>query len=388
MKADRFRALARSPLTLCGATLLVLLVLFLQAQDPGWAAHLSTDVGVYAQRIAVFFRNGAWAQLQENEYQPGALFFFLVPGFVAQRGLSLLESFFLVNAVLIVLHVAVLWVAGGRLAAWGALVLFSAAGPISFFRFELIVSLVTLLAFLAWRAGKSVWSGFLLGIAAGIKVYPLVLLPVFLWRPGGKFSWRWAAESVTGCVGGVVLLLALFGLTGGTVAHLEQSLVYHFQKPVSVQSVVAAGATLVARMQSDSPAHVNIYGIHGLDLPRSVARTALLVLLLSIGVLWAMPRVVRQHPDGDVVLRVSAMLFSVLAWSTGLQPQYLLWPLAFVALLGAASAPRLWLAKVLGLVCLCVCHRADRLPAQLRCIPRHLLRRRRCAAAPMDIYRR
>ncbi len=312
--------------------------------------HLSPDIGVYAQRIVVFFQDGSWERLGANEYQPGALFFFLLPGFLTRYGLGLTQSFILVNAVLIALHIAVLRFAGGRYAAWAALPLFLAAGPISMFRFELVVSLVTLLAFVLWRARRSLASGVLLGLATGIKIYPLLLLPVLFRHPSKAFSWRWAATVAAGFVGGVGFLLLAFWLTGGSAEHVEQSVLYHFRKPVSVQSVLAAGATFAAyAVRADGPKHVNAYGIHGLDLSPVARRVVLLGFLASLVALWVVPWNRKRPPGSDGVLRLSAILFSLLVWSTALQPQYFLWPLACIALLVIVPAPRFWFAVVLGL---------------------------------------
>ena len=285
---------------------------------------------------------GSWASLQGNEYQPGALFFFLLPYLLTSFGISTLSAFFLVNAVLLVLHVVVLKHLGGAKAAGIGLLLFLAAGPISYFRFELLVSFLVLVSFLAWLKERPLLSGALLGLAGGVKIYPLFLAPIFLRQSVSPRTPQAVCHFALGCVAGLGFLLTAFWLTGGTGESLVESLRYHIQKPVSVFSVTGGIALLAGSIHGTLPQPVNAYGIHGFLLHESVGLVSALGLLCSLAV------VSLATPKGNVsprermarsMLLMHVALVSFLVWPTGLQPQYLLWPLAFTALLPVAGLP-------------------------------------------------
>ena len=59
--------------------IVVIAILFYQAQIPLWKNHLQVDVVTFFNRAKYFFTSCSWTGLQINEYQPGALLFFLVP---------------------------------------------------------------------------------------------------------------------------------------------------------------------------------------------------------------------------------------------------------------------------------------------------------------------
>jgi hypothetical protein len=55
---------------------------------------------------------------------------------------------------------------------------------------DALVVLALLLAAVAWRAGRTAACGVALGVAAGLKLYPLLLLPAFARGPDGRWRWR------------------------------------------------------------------------------------------------------------------------------------------------------------------------------------------------------
>jgi hypothetical protein len=61
---------------------------------------------------------------------------------------------------------------------------------------ESFVVLTVLAAALAWRAGRPARTGALLGLAASLKLLPLVLLPAFLRGRDGRWRWRDAITTV------------------------------------------------------------------------------------------------------------------------------------------------------------------------------------------------
>ena len=52
--------------------------------------------------------------------------------------------------------------------------------------------------------GRAVWSAFALGLAAGIKVWPLVLAPILIWQGGWR---RWVTAGLL--LGAITVLMAV-----------------------------------------------------------------------------------------------------------------------------------------------------------------------------------
>ncbi len=331
-------------------TAVVVAMLLLQAQHPAWSRHLSSDVGVFASRVWNFYEVGSWEGLRNNEYQPGALYFFLLPSFFERFGISYLQAFLWLNVLLLVLHVAFLLRTGGAPAAGAALLLFLAAGPIVLYRFELLVSLLVLLAFKALPR-YPFWSGALLGLATAVKVYPIVLLPLFVLSCCSTRNWRPAARLFLGFGLSLAGVLAAYFLAGGNFQSMLEGLQYHGRKPVAVYSLLGALVVLWDFFgQGVMPTLTNTYGIHGFvvsSLPRSVA-TFSLIGALFIGYALAFLRRKRRSSLNNL-LPILLTLLTMVVLPFGLQPQYLLWPLAFIALAASANLPRVTRVTVVGL---------------------------------------
>lgn len=337
------RAAIRRPFVVACGTLLVLGILYAQARNPLWAQHLGSDVGVFNLRAVMFLNTGSWSALEENEYQPGALFFFLFPALLERVGLSYLHAFFFLSAFLIGAHVVVLFRRGGPSAAWAALLLFLAAGPIVLYRFELLASVLVLLALV--RLPRSVvGSGTLLGLGTAVKVYPVVLLPMFLLA--APRSVRRASAILAGFLLGLGIVLLAFLATGGAFDQLWTSLSYHTRKPVALFSPFGVAILLQGLVRDGSlPQLLNTYGMHGFaggTIVRMLSTAGLLgSLLLAVNV--ARRTVTATRVTLPIIASRLAVL-SIVMWPTGFQPQYLLWPLAFSALLVSDRSVSRWRA--------------------------------------------
>jgi len=306
------------------------------ATTSAWSTHLSGDVGVFFRRVVSFRDAGSWAGLGANEYQPGALFFFLIPEGIAQVvSTDYTTAFFTVNAVLLVLHVLILRYAAGPAPAWATLLLFLAAGPISLYRFELIVSFLVLLGVLLWWKHRAFLSGLLFGIAAATKVYPLFLVPLLLRSPDGRFDRRRAFSIACGTVVGLGGVILLYLLMGGSIDSLTNGLRYHAEKPVSVFSVLGIVLLLAQGLTGLPIMPVNTYGIHGLLVSSGITRLTSVGLLFTLVLAYVLrPRKHAAAPSFSLMAaRALCVLMAFLVWQTGFQPQYLLWPIVFSALL-------------------------------------------------------
>ncbi len=334
-KSTALRRLALSPAVSWCLLAALLVMLFIQAFHPWWRQHLEPDIGAFQSRANHFFSNGSWAGMDYNEYQPGALWFFAFLGFLtpsADNYEAFLTAAMLVNAALIAAHFAFFRAVGHRYAALFFLAVAAAMGPILLFRFELLVSLLTLVAWMLFQKDRHADAALLLGIATSIKLYPVVLMPVVLMPGFAARDWRGMLHTLLwffiGLLGPVVLAIEL----GLSFDGMLQSLAIHQLKPVGLEGFWGNAITIVQYLAGIPLRITPNYGVHGLttDLP-----------LLSDPVLnnfWILPtgaaiigifRVGRRRGFTDPGYAF-LLLFAFLFFSKVVNPQYLWWAVAFL----------------------------------------------------------
>jgi uncharacterized membrane protein len=214
-----------------------------------------------------------------------------------------------------------------------------ALGPISLNTYDAWPALLTLgaLALLVARRGPLALA--LLGLAFAAKVYPIVLLPpatIFLWRSGGRRLALRALAAFAAAAAAVIvpfLALAPHGLLESFRAQAGRAL----QVESLAGSTLAVGdrlgfynATVVHRT-----GHAISYDLAG-SLPHVLAvlsSIAQIFAVLAVAWLYARPR-------GDarrLGFAFAAALAGFLAFTRFFSPQYLVWLLPFVLLLGVSA---------------------------------------------------
>ena len=333
-----------------------------------WNQHLRSDVGEFWLRTERYLT----FQLQGTEYPPFAMLYFLFLRWAELTfHLSFEKNFLFANYVLLGLHLALLNHVAGRRAAILFGVLMLAAGSIILFRYELLVSFLTLLAWCAWRYNWSRCAGALLAAAILSKLYPLLLVPLFARPPLGTDVRRQISAVAIGLGLGVAAILLFFWLGGDPISSFSGVLRFHDNKPVGLESTPAVLTMAIDALRGAWPSHsVNEYSIHGLRLPAPYRWLMQLGLLLSLGAL--LYSYLRR--GGDLILTAQAMIVALIFWTTLFQPQYL--DLAR-GLHGSAAADWLGGTPTLsdgGLVRGGLRQRADRLSLPLHGVPGDLLR--------------
>lgn len=332
--------LLRLPMTLMLATVFVLLVLCLQAYNPSWSYHLLSDVGVYTQRAYGFLQKGSWSGIGLNEYQPGALYFFLLPVVLTYLGLGYLDGMVFLNALLLAAHIFLIYRAGGWKSAVIALILFIASGPILFYRFEVFVSFLVLDAFLLWRRKLFFLSGVMLGWATVVKIYPVLLLPVLLIVIVRKRQFLGAAWLAGGFAIGFFIFIFAFLISGGVLESFLSSLRFHSLKPIGIESTGGVLLMLNSLFLGGSLEPVNAYGIHGLageTFKNTFTFVTAAIVTIVLGV-----QIFAKNYSLEFSLLIGLLLLLVLVFfSTNFQPQYLFWPVGFIALLPMGNTSRL-----------------------------------------------
>jgi hypothetical protein len=254
-----------------------------------------------------------------REYPPLSALIFVVPQIIAPTYYPLVFS--LIAALVVWLLVVVVDYAGGR--GWW-LLLYLAMGALGtlFFRFDIFVVLLTVLAYAA--AGGRRWfvAQALLALAAALKLYPVILMPlvvIWQWRTTGRFPWSGGAAAAA------LLAVALGSMWWIAPEQTAGMLRYHRDRPLEFESIGASIAWLFGPVRARWS-----FGSFNLESPLSrllipalaVANVALLAAVyLSLLRGWLRP-----------AAAWALTLLVAIATSKVFSTQYVLWALPFLVL--------------------------------------------------------
>jgi len=303
-------------ITAAGFLLVTILILLYQASLPIWRGHLQVDVVTFFNRYLFFVQNGSYKGIEINEYQPGALLFFLIPGLFSKVIFyRLLRPYY--EALIFLL-----------------MIIFS--GPILLFRFELLVSIFVLVSFYCWQQEKKHLSLFLLGIAVSVKVYPVVFLPyyVFLFFRN-KRKRKDFVQFMLSFLLGLMTPIALTMFMGLSIQQILKSLAFHSFKPIGIEGFPGMVLTFFSKIQNGIyPQYIGGYGVNGL-LPKSN-----LFNLNFYNQLWIVPTSLFYlflfTREKKAVFRYEIAFLIVtlfLIFFKGLNPQYIFWFLPLVPMI-------------------------------------------------------
>lgn len=151
---------------------------------PAYYMHLFPDVFAFFDRATFFWENGSLLNLGHNEYQPGAIAFFisLSPVFLIDTTIETYKwALFAANSIFILLISLILIKMKKTEGIFLMSLLLVFLGPILLFRFDLLVIFLTILSFYCWEIKKKDLSMVVLAFAVITKVYPIIFLPYLLW---------------------------------------------------------------------------------------------------------------------------------------------------------------------------------------------------------------
>jgi hypothetical protein len=287
------------------------------------------------------------------EYPPGAFVVLTPPALLPEEAyrhgfkvlMALLGLLTLFVAALILVRLG-----AGRRRLYGTLLALAlvplALGPVSLNTYDAWPALLVAGALCALLYERPVLGFALLGFAATAKVYPLALVPLFclairpapLLRPLLAFG---------AAVLAVVAPFALLGWDGLWASFEAQA-----QRALQVESL-GGSLLLVADRLGLYEARVVVGSTEAVSrdlagtLPDSVALvSSLLQVVAVVLVLWLASR---GRIGGErLVVATAATVAGVLAFAKFISPQYLVWLLPLVPLVGAAASAVLALAMVAG----------------------------------------
>jgi hypothetical protein len=238
--------------------------------------------------------------------------------------------------------------AAGTLVALSPLLL----GKLVQTRYDLAVA--ALLAWLAWAVVGRRWTTawLVMGAAVLVKLVPLALAPVMLLAQSRSMPVRRAWR--TWVPGAALVAAVLAPFAAAAVGGLWQTVAYHLDRPLQIESLGAAVLLSAHHLAGVPLAHVRSYGSDNLvgTAPEVMATLSGLVgVALLVAVLVAAWRALRRCDDARAaayvaVQAMAATLTALVATGKVLSPQYLLWLLPLVPLVGTRRGPAA--ALVLG----------------------------------------
>jgi len=209
-------------------------------------------------------------------------------------------------------------------------------GPVILTRFDLWPAALAAGALAALVSGRDRLGLGVLGLATAAKLYPAVLLPIALVWVARRRGPREAALGLGVFAAVIVAIVLPFAiLSPGGVAH---SLTTQLGRPLQIESL-GAGILLAAhQLGLYDPTVVSTHGSQNLSgsLPGAVAavETALqLVALVAVWLLFARGRPGRER----LLVASAAAVVAFIAFGKVLSPQFLIWLLPLVPLVGGSA---------------------------------------------------
>lgn len=292
----------------------------------GVAEAVGGDVEYYAQSLQNLV-SGLGVQQTLPEY-PLPVLGILVPEYLFAAGNAVAFAVVFAASMLILdaIFTALLWhVSGHRrseaVTFW--LWFLPAIGPMTYFRFDLVPALLVGGAVLAAIKHPAL-SGAMVAIGAALKLWPAILLPIFLIRRVDR--WR-VLISFTAVGAG----LALVSLVVGGMDRLMSPLHWQSGRGLQIESVPAAPLMLVRSLDPDHwlvlTSTFKSAEIFGTGVGTSLVLTQALFFggLLLLGVLWLRARTLPAMSAETLAWLALATVAIMTVTNKVLSPQYILW---------------------------------------------------------------
>jgi uncharacterized membrane protein len=317
----------------------------------GWATLMSLRLTTDATDVPRYWMYGEamrHGQLPyrdfEVEYPPGALIAFGLPALFGASYRAYRISFEIVMGTCGLGLIVATALAQARLSRHivsaplfvGAATL--ALGPITLGHFDLMPAFFVSagLAALLWKRPRL--SGALIGMAIATKIYAVVLVPlavIWLWRKhGGRQVLQWSAATVV--VIGVCFLPFVIASPGAVYSSVKGQAL----RPLQLESS-AAVALLAAHQLISAPVGIvfshSSAGLGGTSASLAATATVIAELVL-LALIWITFVLRRELGDRDLAQSFAAAVLVFVTLGKVFSPQFLLWVVPLVALLGGTLA--------------------------------------------------
>lgn len=275
------------------------------------------------------------------EYPPGSIPVFLAPELAGHESDNYVAAFQwlvfgLTLATIVVTAFAVAALGGSRRRMVEATCFVAIApallGSVYYLRSDIWPALITSAALLALLRRRDGAAAALLGIGAATKVYPVLLLPLLVVRAAER-------EGRRGAVKAVAIFATFFALVVGPFAAIAFGGVgFSFRTQLTrALEIESLGATILFAAHQlglgRPTVHAGLsYELEG-ALPKAIGAVQTIALVAVVVLTWiAFYRSTRD--DETLVLAVAATIAATVALNKVLSPQYLVWLVPVVALVG------------------------------------------------------
>lgn len=344
---------------------LSIIYILLQSIQPAFYMHLYPDVFVFHDRAMFFWQHLSLRDLGHNEYQPGAIVFFILVGLVFVLDQSL-ETFkwglFGANIGLLILT-AFLFYRMKRYAGVVVLsVLLAALGPILLFRFDLLVIFLLTLGFYFWEKGHYSVAMAILPLGVLVKVYPIIFLPYFLFLSFRKHHPLNAVYLFSIFLSILLSYFLIYTIIFQiSFADTFTSFNFHNQKSVATESVWASGFYFYNLIQGiPLPSMESDFGIN------AIARGEVYPSIFFYNYFWVLPlgalnllyfwKFRKRHSEIDYQF-IALNLLTFLIFSKVFSNQYWAWFLFLIPLLSFRTlTSRSWIINIFLIVLTTILH--------------------------------
>jgi len=310
-----------------------LLLVLAQASNSSWSYHLRSDSdGFYYSRANYFLKHGNLTNLGYNEYQPGAVAFFLSISpvlLLENNNNTYLGALFVTNVVLLIFLALIFHKVNPYFGPLSLIAIFLSSGPIILYRFELFTTLLVVMAITLWQKKHFNISIAFLATSTLVKIYPVLLLPVFLLatlKSSGIKTVISMGMIFIGTIFGLLSIYLLFFQIPLSQIILDANI--HALKPVHAESLWASLLVIFSWLKSGVPAAgKGSMGIYGID-PKYVVGPMWFYnyfWVATVGVIYIViwKRITKIKINLTAILIVVLLCF--LIFSKILTGQYLLW---------------------------------------------------------------
>ena len=276
------------------------------------------------------------------EYPPGALPMFVAPAIGPDRDYTLWSKGLQWLLAAAGLALCALALRGGYWRASAIGLAPALLGRITFTRFDFWPAALTAAAVAALVRGRGRLALGVLALAVAAKEYPIVLLPLFLLYLDRRAGRREA--SITAGIFAVVLTAIVLPFAVLAPGGVGYSLDVQFRRPLQVESLGASFLLALHRLGAYAPHVVSTYGSQNLSGTAATALAAFTSMLEAgaiVGVWILFARGTRS--EAALLAASAASVIAFVTFAKVLSPQYLIWLLPLVPLLGG----RMWRAGVL-----------------------------------------
>ena len=297
------------------------------------------------QHYATLVRGGAVPYRDFTfEYPPASLPTFLVPAYMSW---SYATSFAVLIGVcgagcIALVATALRDLDAGPARTWAALLLIGISpillGSLFDTRFDLWPTLLAVGALAALVQERPLVTGALLGLGFAAKLWPAALLPiafVFLWRRRGSGSALAAVAAFVLVAAACFVPFAILAPSGLRAMFADQ-----LDRPLQVESLGAAVLMAAHHFGLRPFTTVSTHGAQALEGRGAglAADLSTVLELTTVVAIWIVFARLRRPRTEDALVGAAATLCALVAFDKVLSPQYLIWLVPIVALIGGASA--------------------------------------------------